>query len=51
MLALGAADTSGALRSHARARNHDNVAPLSAGSSDANAGPALTRIEDWQMAI
>ena len=50
MLALGAADTSGALRSRTCARNHDNaLAVLSFGASHANAGAALMRVEDWQV--
>ena len=49
ILALGAADTSGALRSCTAARNHDNVEPLSVGRSPANTGAPLMRVEELQI--
>lgn len=49
MLALGATDTSGALRSRTGARSHDNIAPLSVSGSHTNAGVALTRVEECEI--
>ena len=50
MLALGTADTSGALRSRTCARNNDNaVAILASDRSHANTGAALTYVEEWQI--